>query len=83
MIAQLAVILYGALTLVGAFCVAAWQGSLWGMVLVVLAAGVTYLFQALQIAVDEYGNGDARILNVLWGVVILLFVAGLGVSIWS
>lgn len=83
MIGQLAVLVYGALTLVGAFCVAAMQGSLWGMVLTVLAAGVTYLFQVVQIAVDEYGNGDAAIVNVLWAVVIILFVAGLGVSIWS
>ena len=48
MIAQLAVLVYGAVTILIAVAFAFMQHSALGMALVFAAAGITYLFQFLQ-----------------------------------
>lgn len=51
MFEQLAVIVYGVLTLITAIVLASMQHSVLGMALAFAACGVTYLFQFLQLTI--------------------------------
>jgi hypothetical protein len=82
MIPQLAVLVYGSLTLVMAFALSVWQASFWGAFCATTAAGVTYLFQALQVANPDDGSAEF-VLFVLWLTVIGLTLASFMFAIWS
>lgn len=69
-----AILLYGALTIIGAFAFAVAEGSTWGAAVAVLAAGATYVFQALQFDDADY---DDRLMASLLFAPILLTVASL------
>lgn len=75
MFEQLAVIVYGVLTLIVAVVLASMQHSLNGMVLAFAACGITYLFQFMQVM----RIGD-RVQVALMLLAIVLTVASAAVS---
>lgn len=76
MFEQLAVIVYGVLTLIVAVVLAAMQHSLNGMVLAFAACGVTYLFQLMQVM--RINDKEAQVVLMLLAIV--LTVASAAVS---
>lgn len=66
-----AIILYGSLTLILGFALAFTVGSKMAMLLLVLATGLTYVFQVLQ------EETNSRFVLILWLAVIALFIAAM------
>lgn len=81
MFEQLAVIVYGVLTLITAIVLASMQHSVLGMALAFAACGVTYLFQFVQMLDEEIGSVlTANLLVGLCALVFLLTIASAVVS---
>lgn len=77
---QLATIVYGAIALVLAFTLSYISNSYWGMAFATLAAGATYVFQALDVAsgeIDPYDQWAPLALILLWVLVVILWLASL------
>lgn len=74
---QIAVVAYGAITILLAFAFGCVQGSAWGMALALLAAGFTYLFQVIDAALgpDDTAEFSNVILGSLWATVAVLIIA--------
>jgi len=80
-IAQLAVVVYGVLTLILAAGLAAMQHSVIGMALAFAASGLAYLFQFVQLLGTQYDyRAQDKIETGLIAFVILLTVASALVS---
>lgn len=76
-VSHLAVVVYGAITILLAFAFGYIQGSTWGMVFALLAVGLTYIFQVIEAAMDANDSSDTLggvILTALWGAVALLII---------
>lgn len=73
-----AVIAYGIAALAGLFVFAAIQGATVGMACAVLAAGGTYIFQAIQLARhEEFAQEPSRLmLDVLQGLIVVAWIVG-------
>lgn len=81
MIAQLAVVVYGVLTILLAAVLAYMQHSTFGMALAFAAAGMTYSFQFVQMLDDEIGSATtAKLLVLLCLLVFLTTIASAVVS---
>lgn len=81
MIAQLAVVIYGVLTILLAAVLAYMQHSVLGMALAFAAAGMTYSFQFVQMLDDEIGSvTTAKLLVLLCLLVFLTTIASAVVS---
>lgn len=65
---QLAIVVYGALSLLALFVLALVAGSTWGAVLAIMATFMVYVFQALQ---EEPDYQSDFALNILWAGIIL------------
>lgn len=63
---------YGLLTIILTFIAAIHVNSFWGMACAVVAAGVTYLFQIVDMN-KPVGNGT--LLDCMWATVVLLVLA--------
>lgn len=79
-VSHLATVVYGALAIVLAFALSFVSGSYWGMTFAALSAGVTYVFQALDVASSEI-DPDSKwvppVMVVLWALVVVLWLASL------
>lgn len=73
---HLAILLYGALTLIFTFLLSLHAGSGVAMVLVIMATAATYVFQTAQ----EYTDNVA-VLCTLWALVIALVLGSIGYSL--
>jgi len=85
MIYAAAIILWGALAVVGAGALAIVVGSPFALALAVGAAGATYLFQIVEASRQPGGDFmpstvDQFVQLILWGVVLALFTLSI---IWS
>ena len=78
MIEQLAILVYGVLTIVGALVLSSQVGSPLATALAIAAAGLTYLFQVAQLEGAREG-----ILTIMWGLVVVALLASVSVSLWS
>lgn len=78
MIEQLAVLVYGVLAIVAALILSSQVGSPTATVLAFAAAGLAYVFQAMQI--DGHRGPE---LAVLWAGTIGALLASVIVSLWS
>ena len=78
MIEQLAILVYGVLTIVGALVLSSQVGSPLATALAIAAAGLTYLFQVAQL-----GGVREGILTGLWASVVAALLASVAVSLWS
>lgn len=77
---QLAVIVWGLLTVILLFAFALWQNAVWGAVASIAAAGCTYLFQVLVL---EPGNSLLRIRLALLIAVLILAATSLTSSLFG
>jgi hypothetical protein len=78
MIEQLAVLVYGVLTIVGALVLSSQVGSPLATALALAAAAMTYLFQVGHL----YGVRESALLAV-WVLVTGALLASVAVSLWS
>ena len=76
-IAQLAILVYGVLTLLLTFHLAQVVGSFWGMALAVVAAGLTYVYQTGEVLWPSAYRAQA----MAWGLVLMLTWAAWGLII--
>lgn len=77
-LAGIAVILYGLLTVIGCFVLAVFVGAPLAAFLAVVAAAATYVYQAMQLQADPPYPGYLKILFYLpW----ILTAASLGASL--
>lgn len=81
-VSHVAILLYGALTLILAAALAIVSGSHAALVLAVCAASATYLFQVLD-ALSGTINVPLSASYTLWAFAILLTVASVAVSVFS
>lgn len=78
MINMIAILLYGALTHLLTFALAAKAGSIWGMVLAAAATALTYVFQTCQEPEFQVPQSAS---NFIWATIIVLVLASWGFSL--
>lgn len=75
---QLAIVVYGAFSLLALFVLALVAGSTWGAVTAIAAMFGVYVFQALQ---EEPDFQSEFVLHLLWAAIVLAGIASLVLSI--